>query len=264
MRHQADTDHGPTTRPDLDPNDGKARKHRLRLLAIGAVAGAALAGGGILAVTSMVGGNPHSQTDAKPSPSADGDRTSEPTSQGQQFTPATARSIPVLKPKSNANGIGTGFEHSSLGAISAAVSYWQDFDLRDEVIARKQWTSVISEDSPETIDRGINGAVGLSPAGGTSNGGSAVVKAALERGLNDSGDVIVVWMVYDRLAASGDGGVDDKALTDETTYLILKWEDGDWKVTEQPEYKTKVHGPHAYHPDSKWAFMDGWRRVSHG
>ncbi|MDX2601676.1 hypothetical protein PV379_11030 [Streptomyces caniscabiei] len=260
MRHQAATDHGPSMPPDPESSDSKARNQRLRLLAIGVVAGAALAVGGILAFTWITGGNTRTQTDAKPSPSSEVDKSSAPQGRGQEYTPATARAVSLLKPSSNANGIGTGFEHSSLGADSAAVSYWQDFDLRDEVIARKQWTAVTSEDSSETIDRGVSGTVGLPPDGGAPNGGSAVVKAILTRSLDDSGDVVVVWMAYDRLAADGDA----KTLEDETTYLILKWEDGDWKVTEEPQYKAKVRGPRSYHPDSKWAFMDGWRRVSLG
>ncbi|MFD7495625.1 hypothetical protein ACFV8T_24935 [Streptomyces sp. NPDC059832] len=258
MSHEAATDRGPTTQPDLGPNDGKVRKNRLRLLAIGAAAGATLAVGGILVVTSIMGDDSRPQLDARTSPSPEGDKPSEPP--GQEFTPATARARALLQPDSTAEGIGTGFEHSALGAASAAVSYWQGFDLRDEEIARKQWTAVTSKGSPETIDRGVSGLVGAPDWGEVPNEGSAVVKAILERSLNGSGDVVVVWMVYDRLAAGGHG----ESLEDETTYLILKWEDGDWKVTEEPQYATRVGGPRAYHPDSKWAFSDGWRRVARG
>ncbi|MCC9707975.1 hypothetical protein E4N62_23580 [Streptomyces sp. MNU76] len=264
MRHEAATDHGPITGPDPGSNDSRARKHRLRLLAIGVVAGAALAVGGILAFTSIIGGNTQPQTDAKPSPSSDGDKSSAPPGRGQEYTPATARPVSLFKPKSSAKGIGTGFEHSSLGAESAAVSYWQDFDLTDEVIAREQWTAVTSEDSPETIDRGVSGTVGEPFLIAVPKDGKTVVKALLSRSLDDSGEVIAVWMFYDRLVPSGEESADNKSLKGETTYLIVKWENGDWKVTEEPQYKTKVRGPRSYHPDSKWAFAAGWRRVALG
>jgi hypothetical protein len=228
------------------------------------VTGAALAVGGILAFPSIIDGNPHPPTDAKPSPSSEGDKRSEPPGRGQEYTPATARPVSVFKPKSSAEGIGTGFEHSSAGAVSAAVSYWQDFDLQDEVIAREQWTAVTSEDSPETIDRGVAGTVGEPLLNATPKDGKTVVKAVLARSLDDSGDVVVVWMFYDRLVPSGEESADNKSLKGETTYLIVKWEDGDWKVTEEPQYKTKVRGPRSYHPDSKWAYAAGWRRVARG
>ncbi|MEE1763040.1 hypothetical protein [Streptomyces sp. SP18BB07] len=264
MRHQAATDRGPTTQPDPDSNDSKARKHQLRLLAIGVVAGAALAVGGILAFTSIIGGNTQTQTDAKPTPSSGGDKSSESSGRGQEYTPATAPPVRVFEPRSNDEGIGTGFEHTSVGAVSAAVSYWQDFNLRDEVIARQQWTAVTSEDSPETIDRGVSGMVGAPLGITTPKDGQTVVKAVLPLSLDHSGEIVVVWMEYDRLVPIGEESADNKSLKDETTYLIVKWENGDWKVTEEPQYEAKVRGPRSYHPDSKWAFADGWRRVAHG
>lgn len=263
MRHQAATDHGPTTGPDPGSNDSKAHKHHLRLLAIGVVAGAALATGGILAFTS-IGGNSQTQADAKPSPSKDGDKPSASPGSGQEYTPATAPPVRVFEARSSTEGIGTGFEHTSVGAVSAAVSYWQDFNLRDEVIARQQWTAVTSEDSPETIDRGVSGMVGAPLGIPTPKDGQTVVKAVLPLSLDHSGEIIIVWMEYDRLVPIGEESADNKSLKDETTYLIVKWENGDWKVTEEPQYKAKVRGPRSYHPDSKWAFADGWRRVAHG
>ncbi|MEE1805627.1 hypothetical protein [Streptomyces sp. BE133] len=255
MSHEAATNRGPTTQPDSGLNDSNVRKHRLRLLATGAAAGVVLAVSGILAVTSIMGDDTLPQTDAKTSPSPEGNKSSEP-----PRTPATARAVALPQPDSTAEGIGTGFEHSARGAAAAAVSYWQDFDLRDEAIARKQWAAVTSKDSPETIDRGVSGLVGEPTWGEVPNKGSAAVKAFLIRSLNDSGEVVVVWMVYDRLAV----GVDGESLEDETTHLILKWEDGYWKVTEEPQYATRVHGPRSYHPDSKYAYSEGWRRVARG
>ncbi|UQA91042.1 ATP-grasp domain-containing protein [Streptomyces halobius] len=106
---------------------------------------------GRIAVTTLDGGDKPAQSDAKASPSPSSGSTSAPPTTGKEYTPATAPRIPLLKAKSNAEGIGTGFEHSDLGATSAAVSYWEDLDLLDDVIARRQWTAIAAKDSPGTI-----------------------------------------------------------------------------------------------------------------
>jgi hypothetical protein len=140
------------------------------------------------------------------------------------------------------------------------------------VTARKQWTAIAAKDYPQTIDQGVSEVrkvregVGLPPSGGTPEGisFSTSVKAALTRSLDQSGDIVVVWMVYDRFAIIRDKGADDSPLQDEVDYLVLKWQDGDWKVTADPKYTKKVTGPRAYDPDSTYAFLDGWREVADG
>ncbi|MEW2615102.1 hypothetical protein AB0937_33960 [Streptomyces sp. NPDC047880] len=251
--------------------DRKARRARLRLAAIGVAVVAALAVGGAVAITTLDGDDGPARSDGKTSPSPSS-TSSQPPGGGKEFTPASAPRIPLLKAKSNANGIGTGFEHSALGATSAAVSYWEDLDLLDDVIARQQWTAIAAKDSPGTIDAGVSEVrkvregVGLPPSGGTPDGitFSTNVKAALSRSLDTSGDVVDVWMVYDRFATIKDKGADENPLRDEVTNLVLKWEDGDWKVTTDPKYTAKVKGPRAYDPDSKYAWMEGWRVVADG
>lgn len=250
--------------------ESKARRAKLRLVGIGVAVVAALAVGGTLAVTTLGGKDTPEGADAKASPSASASSTSSP-SAGKKYTPATAARIPLLKASSNADGIGTGFEHSALGATSAAVSYWEDLDLLDDVIARKQWTAIAAKDSPETIDQGVSEVrkvregVGLAPSGGTPDGlsFSTNVNAALTRSLDPSGDVVVVWMNYDRFATVKDKA-DTDPLRDEVTNLVLKWENGDWKVTTDTKYTAKVTGPRAYDPNSTYAFMDGWREVADG
>lgn len=251
--------------------DSKARKARLRLILMGTVVVATLAAGGVLGVMTLNADDDDLKQDPKASPSVSSSSSSSP-SAVKEFTPASAPKIPRLKPKSNAEGIGTGFEHSSLGATSAAISYWEDLDLLDDVIAQKQWTAIAAKDSPSTVDQGVTEVrkvregVGLPPSGGTPDGisFSTNVKAALARSLDPSGDVINVWMVFDRYATIRDKGADENPLKDEVTNLILKWENGDWKVTTDPQYKSKVKYPHAYDPASKYAWADGWRAVAGG
>lgn len=255
-----------------DRYESRARRARLKLAGIGVGVVAVLAVGGTLMVTLWGddNGSGPGSPDGKPSPSASS--TASPRASAmKEFTPATAPPIPLLKPTSNAGGIiGTGFEHSNLGAVSAGVSYWEDLTLLDDVLARKQWKAIAAPDSPETIDQGVSEVrklregVGLPPSGGTPDGitFSTSVKAALGHSLDKTGDVIVVWLNYDRFATIHDKGADDNPLRDETTSLVLKWEGADWKVTTDPQWTAKVKGPHAYDPDSKYAWRDGWRQVS--
>lgn len=72
---------------------------------------------------------------------------------------------------------------------------------------------------------------------------STNVKAVLTRSLDKSGDIVVVWMSYDRFATIRGKGADDDPLRDETTNLILKWDGSDWKVTTEAKYTAKVTGP---------------------
>ncbi|WP_329020878.1 hypothetical protein [Streptomyces sp. NBC_01601] len=250
----------------------KARRARLRLVGIGVAVVAVLTAGGIVAVSTLGGDDKPGRADAKASPSPSPSDASASPGENEKYTPGSAPRIPILKATKHSQGIGTGFEHSSLGATSAAVSYWEDLDLLDDVIARQQWTAIAAKDSPNTIDEGVSEVrkvregVGLPPSGGTPDGitFSTNVKAALARGLDKNGDVVNVWMTFDRFATIRDKGADENPLRDETTNLVLKWEDGDWKVTTAPQYTAKVKGPRAYDPASKWAFMDGWREVADG
>ncbi|MEU3218724.1 hypothetical protein [Streptomyces sp. NPDC006971] len=252
--------------------DSKARKARLRLILMGTVVVATLAAGGVLGVMTLNADDDDLKQDPKASPSASSSSSSSAPPAIKEFTPANAPSIPRLKPKSDAEGIGTGFEHSSLGATSAAISYWEDLDLLDDVIARKQWTAIAAKDSPTTIDQGVTEVhkvregVGLPPSGGTPDGitFSTNVKAALARSLDSSGDVVNVWMVFDRYATIRDKGADANPLKGEVTNLIVKWENNDWKVTTDPNYTAKVKAPHSYDPASKYAWADGWRVVADG
>ncbi|MFE5866338.1 hypothetical protein ACFQ77_38160 [Streptomyces virginiae] len=251
--------------------DSKARQARLRLILMGSAAAAVLVAGGVLGVMTLNADDGDLKQDAKASPSAS-PAASSAAPVVKEFTPADAPPIRLLKAKSDGEGIGTGFEHSSLGATSAAVSYWQDLDLLDDVIARKQWTAIAAKDSPGTVDQGVTEVrkvregVGLPPSGGTPDGitFATSVKAALARSLDKSGDVVNVWMVFDRYATIRDKGADQNPLKDEVTNLVLKWDGTDWKVTTNAQYTAKVKYPHAYDPASKYAWADGWRVVTDG
>ncbi|WP_371801577.1 hypothetical protein OHA38_43455 (plasmid) [Streptomyces sp. NBC_01732] len=248
----------------------KARKARVRLVVMSVAVLAAVSLGAAVAIAGLGGSSdsadPAASKKNKPTPSGSAS-SADPSA--TKFTPATAPAVHLLKPGTNENGIGTGFEHSGLGAVSAAVTYWEDLDILDDVIARKQLTAITSKDSPDSVTRGVSDirkvreGAGLPPSGGTPDGLSfdTAVKATLVRSLDRTGDVVQVWMVYDRFATSPDKTGDDNPLKDEVVDLIVKWEDGDWKVTEEPRYTSKKTGPRAYDPDSKWAFMDGWRQV---
>jgi hypothetical protein len=249
----------------------KALHARVRLSVIGVAVVAAVTLGAVAAVNM---GSGHGKPDAKGTttpPTASGATTATPSAPARKLTPETSpRKIVPLKPREVKNGIGVGFPHTAVGAESAAISYWQDLDILDDGIARRQWTQITSKTSPGTVDkhvtdvRKVREGVGLPPSGGTPAGLSftTVVKAALMRSRDDSGDVIEVWMFYDRYATLPAAKAADNApLTDQEDDLILTWEDGDWRVTEAPQYVDHKYGPVAYDPHSTFAFDDGWREV---
>lgn len=251
----------------------KARRARIRLISIGIAAAAAVTAGIVLAVTGLTGEETPpasfstSGEKGGESPSPSPGRTGGPT---KTYTPATARSIPVDEPKSRKHGIGTGFQNSGAGVTSAAVTYVQDLDIIDDRTAREQWTAITSKDSPDTIRKGVSQVrttreqAGLPPSGGAPDEltFSTAVKAIRSRTLVEN--MVEVWLVYDRFASRPDNPVDSDPLKDQVERLILKWEDGDWKVTEEPEFTRKDTDLVSYNPDSPFAWQDGWRQVSGG
>jgi hypothetical protein len=248
----------------------KALRARLRLSAIGAAGLAAVALGVVSALT--LGGHDSKPARRSAAPATSSSGTSSATPTHKSLTPATSKKIPLMKSTKVVDGIGVGFEHSALGVESAAVSYWQDLDILDDAIARRQWTQITSKDSPGTVDKQVSGVrklregSGLPPSGGTPAGLSftTVVDAISSRSLDTTGDVVDVWIVYDRYATlpADKGGADNDPLKSQLTDLILKWEDGDWKVTEEPQYTGHKFHPVAYDPNSTFAWDDGWREVS--
>jgi hypothetical protein len=107
--------------------------------------------------------------------------------------------------------------------------------------------------------------VGLPPSGGTPAGVtfSTTVNAVRPTSLDPSGKVVQVWINYDRYATQADGSPDDSPLKDQTTDLILKLQDGAWKITNEPSYREKRSYPSSYFADSRVSYRDGWRQVLH-
>ncbi|MBO8189890.1 hypothetical protein JW592_31240 [Streptomyces sp. DW4-2] len=167
--------------------------------------------------------------------------------------------------------MGIGFPNSGVGAVSAAVHYWQDLDVLDDSIARRQLKAVSSPDSPEVVSHGVSRVrktretAGLAPSGSTPAGMSITteVQAVRSRSLNNAGTVVEVWLVYDRYASLPEKPTDEDPLKGEEQRLIVKWQDGDWKLTEEARYVNRKTHPLAYDPKSPYAFRDGWRQVAH-
>lgn len=90
---------------------------------------------------------------------------------------------------------------------------------------------------------------------------TTVVKAVRGKSLVKDGSVVQVWLQYDRYATKADGGGDDNPLTNETTDVIMKWQNGEWRITQEPKYVKLRTFPVAYDPNSVPARQDGWWRV---
>ncbi|WP_344267118.1 hypothetical protein [Streptomyces sodiiphilus] len=105
---------------------------------------------------------------------------------------------------------------------------------------------------------------GLPPSGAAPPGFfvTTTVKAVRLRTLPTEDDTLVqeVWMVYDRHGPGSGGGPDKNPLTDQMDSIVLVWEDGDWKLTE--EYDSLKNYPIVpYDPDSPKAWQHGWWQV---
>ncbi|MFE9341165.1 hypothetical protein [Streptomyces sp. NPDC007063] len=248
----------------------KARLARLRLIAMGTVAAAALAAGGLLAAQGFGDGD---SPRAKPVPDRSDSASPAPAAgKYTKYTPATAPPVRLVKPESAKNGIGTGFPHTAKGATSAAVSYWQDLSLIDDQAAERQLRTIAASPSDPAVRNGVSRVrklregVGLPPSGGPPNETTftTAVKAALIRSLDTEGEVIEVWMVFDRYATTPGEGASGDPFEDQVDNLILTWKQGDWKVTEKKEWVKKSTSPRSYDPHGTYAFQDGWREVTDG
>lgn len=250
----------------MDAHDRKARRARMRLAGAAIVALGVLATGGYLAVNSFSGdGGTSAESTKQPSASP----SSPAASAADRMTPAKAQALPLLAPKKSQSGAPLGFPENGLGAISAAVSYWEEYAWLDDSLARKQLEVLVSPDSPQTIDKQISEVhrlregIGLPPSGPAPAGVTftTVVKAVRGKSLVKDGSVVQVWLQYDRYATKADGGGDDNPLTNETTDVIMKWQNGEWRITQEPKYVKLRTFPVAYDPNSVPARQDGWWRV---
>jgi len=245
----------------------KARRARLRLAVLGTAVAALVTGGGILALDNA-GANSALASKAKPSPGRD--TAGDPAKRGKENTPAAALPTRIVKSKTAKNGIGIGFPHTAIGATSAAVSYWENLSFIDDQAAGRQLRTIAVQPSDPVVQqrvsevRKLREKVGLPPSGGPPSEITFTtdVKAVLARSLDSRGDVVQVWMAYDRYATSPKQGTDDNPLKNQTDNLILAWHRGDWRVTRESEWARKSVWPDAYDPDSIAAFQAGWREVT--
>ncbi|MFI8105408.1 hypothetical protein [Streptomyces sp. NPDC086023] len=250
-----------------------ARRARMTLAGLGLLAAALLAGGGYAAATLLGDGDGSDRPagDAKPSVSAP-----PKASPGKPpMTPARAKKITLDSPKDHKDGVAVGFEHTPRGAISAAVYWWEEYAWLDDRKARQQLNAVVSPDATGYVDeqvseiRAFRERLGLPPSGGTSGilfstSVHAVRPSSMDVPGEELGDVVEIWMSYDRFATGPDGAPDKDPLRGETTNLFLRWQDGAWRLTNQPEYVKQESFPVAYDPDSPYAWNDGWVQVRHG
>ncbi|QKV97844.1 hypothetical protein HUT19_26905 [Streptomyces sp. NA02950] len=140
----------------------------------------------------------------------------------------------------------------------------------DDVRTRQQLEAITSKDSPTSIDKQVSEVrklrerVELPPSGGVPGGltFTTTVNAIRATPLY-SRRVIQVWLNYDRYATKPDGTPATKPLKDETVDMLLKWEDGDWKITDEPRYRRMRTFPASYDPDSSISWQSGWWQVAH-
>lgn len=253
----------------MDTHDRKARLARVRLAGISVLTVGVLAAGGYLAIDTLTGDSTNSGGEGTAGQSPEPSSASSTTE--SRMTPGKAQAVPLLKPKKSQGGAPLGFPKNGMGAISAAVAYWEEYAWLDDAMARRQLRVLVSPDSPQTIDkqvsevRRIREGVGLPPSGPAPAGVtfSTVVKAVRGKSLTKDGSVVQIWLEYDRYATAPEGGGDDDPLKDQSIDVILKWQNGEWRITEEPQYVELRTFPVSYDPSSVPARKDGWLRVDH-
>ncbi|MGW0345871.1 hypothetical protein ACWDX8_04560 [Streptomyces anthocyanicus] len=256
-------------------SDRKTRKARITLAGLGILVVGALVGAGVAAVTVLGGSEdsrPGTASPSRPASAAAAGPSSSAQSRQAEMTPDQARKLVLEKPTGQADGLSTGFSEGPVGAISAAVHFWEEYAFLDDRKARQQLEAIVSPDAGRYVDeqvsevRTLRESAGLPPSGGTPAGitFSTTVNAVRATSLTGTeGKVVQVWMDYDRYATQADGSPDDDPLKGEATDLLLKWQDGAWKITNEPGYREKRSFPRAYFPDSNVSWADGWQQVRH-
>ncbi|MFJ9343766.1 hypothetical protein ACIRP0_31465 [Streptomyces sp. NPDC101733] len=248
----------------------RALRARLVLAAlVSAVACALIAAG--FAAASLMGDDPKGQAKAG-SPSPTTSATASPKS--EPVTPETGKKITLRKPTGHKDGVATGFPSSPSGGISAVVYFWEEYAWLDDEKARQQLTAVASKDSPGYVDRRISEirslreAVNLPPSGGIpaditfTTAVNAVRGSTVKAPGLPYGDVIQVWVSYDRYATGPKGGVDENPLRGDMVDFMVKWDGSAWKFTD--EYESLREFPVGYEATSRFAWSAGWVQVLHG
>ncbi|WP_405668970.1 hypothetical protein [Streptomyces sp. NBC_00055] len=259
----------------MHTRDRSVRKARLTLAGLAVLAAAGLIAGGVAAY-SLLGNDDSAKgtaaptATAKPGPSGSGSDAG-----GQAMTPERAKKVPLSVPTGQKDGVSTGFAHTVGGSISAVVYFWEEYAWLDDQKARQQLEAVTSPDAMGFIDQQISEirkgreAINLPPSGGTPAGltVTTTVEAVRVRTLKSDdlprGDVVHVWLSFDRYATTPEKSTDDNPLMDEETDFIVKWQDGAWKLTNEPKYWKQRTFPAAYFPDSPYAWRDMWVQVKH-
>ncbi|MFE7751372.1 hypothetical protein [Streptomyces sp. NPDC057428] len=258
----------------MDNHEGSARRAKFLLAGLAVLVVGAVSAGGVTAYSLL--DDDHSRTpaagstatrEAKPSGSASDDDSA-------QMTPERAKKVSLNAPTGQKGGVSTGFPHSPGGAISAVVHFWEEYAWMDDQKARQQLEVVTSPDAAGYIDKQISEVrtlregAGLPASGGTPAGitFTTTVEAVRMRSLAGDlprGDVVHIWLSFDRYATTPDKATDDNPVKGDTTDLIVKWQAGAWKITDEANYVKQRTFPVAYDPDSPFAWRDQWIQVRH-
>ncbi|MET9820597.1 MULTISPECIES: hypothetical protein [Streptomyces] len=250
-------------------SDRKTRKARITLAGLGILTVGVLVGGGVTAGVVL---DDDSSGGGSAAPEATAAVSSKPsTTEQSEMTPDKARKLELQVPTGQKDGLSTGFSDGPVGAISIAVHFWEEYAFLDDRKARQQLEAIVTPDAAGYVDeqvsevRKLRESAGLPPSGGTPAGitFSTTVNAVRPTSLDKAGKVVQIWINFDRYAAKLDGVSDGEPLRDQTVDLVLKAQDGGWKITNEPEYHEKRSFPRAYDPDSHVSWLDGWRQVRH-
>lgn len=146
-------------------SDLKARRARFALAGLAVLGAAVLVGGGFAAAVLMED-DPKSPAASAPPASPSVPASSSPT---DRLTPATGKKMTLDKPTGQKDGISTGWQHSPIGSVSAAVYWWEGYAFLDDQKAAQQLSAMVSPNATGLVDKQVSDvrklreAVGLPP-----------------------------------------------------------------------------------------------------
>ncbi|GAA3123546.1 hypothetical protein GCM10020254_83430 [Streptomyces goshikiensis] len=253
------------------PNGLKARRARLILAAVVIAVAALLVAGGFTAAT-LMRDDTKGQPQAAASPSV-GAPASASTGTSGPMTPEKGKKTTLRKPTGQKDGVSTGFPGTP-----------QRRDLRRRLLLGGIRLARRREGPPAAHGRRVQGLTRLcrqaglrdpqdarssrpSPSGGISADINFTTAVNATRATTvhapglPVGDVMQVWVSYDRFGTGPKGGRDENPLRGDMVDFIVKWQDGAWRFTD--EFDSLRSFPVAYEPTSRFAWNDGWVQVRH-
>ncbi len=177
--------------------------------------------------------------------------------------PVSAGPLILPQPTNTEQGIGTGFPHSTEGAISAAAHYAETSVSLDPANARALAEVAAAPSYLDAVDDFV-GATGAARqqlgVAGDVHGGAYLVFRAQSYRVSDATPDRVVIAILGRGEGAGPATRGQGRVVHSATSYTMVWVDGDWHIAAAGEPLPQSVPP----PRSSRAYQEGWRDLAIG